>query len=204
LSLSVILMYMLMAALYESFLYPLIVLFSLPLAMVGAFGGLWVTGKSLNIFSLIGIIMLTGIVSKNAILLVDYTNTVRKEGKSVREALLLAGPVRLRPIIMTSTTLICAMLPLAIGAGPGGESRSPLAVVMIGGMITSTLLTLLFVPALYAGFNDLQEAPGRLRAWRASRRKGATPALSPAPGPAGPARGPVPEASAMVADAGGD
>jgi HAE1 family hydrophobic/amphiphilic exporter-1 len=201
LSLSVILMYMLMAALYESYLYPLIVLFSLPLAMIGAFGGLWATGKTLNIFSLIGIIMLTGIVSKNAILLVDYTNTLRKEGKSVREALLASGPVRLRPILMTSATLICAMLPLAIGAGPGGEARSPLAVVMIGGMITSTLLTLLFVPALYAGFSDLQEAPGRWRAWRAGRRKGAVPA--PAAQPA-PARAPVPEAAAMVADPGGD
>src|SRR6185436_9398153 len=103
LSLSLVLMFMLMAALYGSFLYPLIILLSLPLAMIGAFGGLWVTGKTLNIFSLIGIIMLTGLVSKNAILLVDYTNTLRKDGRSVRDALKGAGPVRLRPILMTSS-----------------------------------------------------------------------------------------------------
>jgi HAE1 family hydrophobic/amphiphilic exporter-1 len=178
LSLSILLMYMLMAALYESFLYPFIVLLALPLAMVGAFGGLLVTGKTLNIFSLIGIIMLTGLVSKNAILLVDYTNTLRKEGKSVREALLAAGPVRLRPILMTSATLICSMLPLALGVGPGGEMRSPMATVMIGGMVTSTLLTLVFVPALYKCFDDLQSIP----AWLRSRRQGrvAVPAAVPA------------------------
>jgi HAE1 family hydrophobic/amphiphilic exporter-1 len=197
LSLSVVLMYMLMAALYESFLYPLIVLLALPLAMIGAFGALWVTGKTLNIFSLIGLIMLTGLVSKNAILLVDYTNTLRKQGTGWREALLGAAPVRLRPILMTSTTLICSMIPLAIGAGPGGESRSPMAVVMIGGMLTSTLLTLLFVPALYAGFNDLQSAPRRLREWRERRRERKAPLQAPVPGPA-PAPAPA------LADAGGD
>jgi HAE1 family hydrophobic/amphiphilic exporter-1 len=194
LTLSILLMYMLMAALYESFLYPLIVLLALPLAMVGALGGLYLTGKTLNIFSLIGIIMLTGVVSKNAILLVDYTNTLRKEGKGVREALLAAGPIRLRPIAMTSCTLICSMLPLAIGVGPGGETRSPMAVVIIGGMITSTLLTLVFVPALYTYFDDLQNLPSRIRAWSARRsaaraaRKAAAekPVAIPMPGAAAP------------------
>ncbi|HEX2032952.1 MAG TPA: efflux RND transporter permease subunit [Chloroflexota bacterium] len=171
LSLSILLMYMLLAALYESFLYPLIVLLALPLAMVGALGGLWVTGHTLNIFSLIGVIMLTGVVSKNAILLVDYTNTLRKAGRTTRQALLEAGPVRLRPILMTSATMICSMMPLALGAGPGGESRAPMAVVIIGGMLTSTLLTLLFVPALYTYFDDLQGLPGHLREWRARRRQ---------------------------------
>ncbi|MDQ3701279.1 MAG: efflux RND transporter permease subunit, partial [Chloroflexota bacterium] len=199
-SLSIILMYMLMAALYESFLYPLIVLFSLPLAMIGAFGGLWVTGKTLNIFSLIGIIMLTGLVSKNAILLVDYTNTLRKEGKGMREALLAAGPVRLRPILMTSATLICSMLPLAIGAGPGGESRSPMAIVMIGGMISSTLLTLLFVPALYAGFSDEQAFPRRVQEWRARRRPSRVRAGTPASAPAAETPAALADASAPGGD----
>jgi HAE1 family hydrophobic/amphiphilic exporter-1 len=194
LTLSIILMYMLLAALYESFLYPLIVLLSLPLAMIGAFGGLYLTGKTLNIFSLIGIIMLTGVVSKNAVLLVDYTNTLRKEGKGVREALLAAAPVRFRPIVMTSCTLICSMLPLALGVGPGGEQRSPMAVVMIGGMLTSTLLTLFFVPALYTYFDDLQNLPGRIRALMAGRRAARTareaareePVTRPAPGATAP------------------
>jgi HAE1 family hydrophobic/amphiphilic exporter-1 len=101
--------------------------------MIGALGALWLSDKTLNIFSLIGIIMLTGLVSKNAILLVDYANTLRRErGLSAREALRLAGPIRLRPILMTSTTLVCSMLPLALGVGPGGETRSPMAWVSSG------------------------------------------------------------------------
>ena len=187
-------MYMLLAALYGSFLYPLIVLLSLPLAMVGAFGGLWLTGRTLNIFSLIGIIMLSGVVSKNAILLVDFTNTLRKDGRTAREALLAAGPIRLRPILMTSATLACAMAPLALGLGPGGETRAPLAVVMVGGMLTSTLLTLIFVPALYTYFDDLQTLPGRIRATMARRQAAAAarkaararPATQPLPAPTAP------------------
>jgi HAE1 family hydrophobic/amphiphilic exporter-1 len=138
--------------------------------------------------------MLTGVVSKNAVLLVDYTNTLRKEGKGVREALLGAAPVRFRPIVMTSCTLICSMLPLALGVGPGGEQRSPMAVVMIGGMLTSTLLTLFFVPALYTYFDDLQNLPGQIRALMARRRapraaRGAEreePVARPVPGAATP------------------
>jgi HAE1 family hydrophobic/amphiphilic exporter-1 len=206
LTLSILLMYMLLAALYESFLFPLIVLLSLPLAMVGALGGLYVTGRTLNIFSLIGIIMLTGVVSKNSVLLVDYTNILRKQGKSMREALLAAGPIRLRPIVMTSCTLMCSMLPLALGEGPGGESRAPMATVMIGGMFTSTLLTLLFVPALYTYVDDLQQLPSRVRAWgrRLREKKLAAPVAIPQPGAASPA--PAPTTAAAVADsgAGGD
>ena len=171
LGLSVVLMYMLLAALFNSFLSPLIVIASLPLAMVGAFGGLWFLDKTLNIFSLIGIIMLTGLVSKNAILLVDYTNTLREEeGLTASEALRRAGPIRLRPILMTSATLIASMLPILLGTGPGSEMRSPVAAVLVGGMITSTLLTLLFVPALYSYFDDLASLPGRFESWREARR----------------------------------
>ncbi len=171
LGLSIVLMYMLLAALFNSFLSPLIVIASLPLAMVGAFGGLYVLGKTLNIFSLIGIIMLTGLVSKNAILLVDYTNTLRDtEGLPVREALRRAGPIRLRPILMTSATLIASMLPILLGTGPGAEMRSPVGAVLVGGMVTSTLLTLLFVPALYTYLDDLSNLPGRFSLWREARR----------------------------------
>lgn len=171
LGLSLVLMYMLMAALYNSYLSPFIVLASLPLAMVGALGGLYLLDKTLNIFSLIGIIMLTGLVSKNAILLVDYANTLRnEEGLSARDALIRAGPIRLRPILMTSATLVCSMLPILLGTGPGAESRSPVAAVITGGMITSTLLTLIFVPALYTYFDDLANLPGKFLAWRARRR----------------------------------
>lgn len=171
LGLSLVLMYLLMAALYNSYLSPFIVLASLPLAMVGALGGLYLLDMTLNIFSLIGIIMLTGLVSKNAILLVDYTNTLRsEEGLSAREALVRAGPIRLRPILMTSATLVCSMLPILLGTGPGAESRSPVAAVITGGMITSTLLTLLFVPALYTYFDDLANLPSRIGAWRDRRR----------------------------------
>jgi HAE1 family hydrophobic/amphiphilic exporter-1 len=167
LGLSIVLMYMLLAALFNSFLSPLIVIASLPLAMIGAFGGLYLLGKTLNIFSLIGIIMLTGLVSKNAILLVDYTNTLRDtEGLPVREALRRAGPIRLRPILMTSATLIASMLPIVFGTGPGAEMRSPVGAVLVGGMVTSTLLTLLFVPALYTYLDDLTNLPGRFSTWR--------------------------------------
>jgi HAE1 family hydrophobic/amphiphilic exporter-1 len=184
-------MYMLLAALFNSFLSPLIVIASLPLAMVGAFGGLHFLDKTLNIFSLIGIIMLTGLVSKNAILLVDYTNTLRtEEGLSARDALCRAGPVRLRPILMTSATLIASMMPILLGTGPGSEMRSPVAAVLVGGMITSTMLTLLFVPALYSYLDDLANLPGRFGAWREARRArrvasapDAAEALTPSPVP---------------------
>ncbi len=172
LGLSLVLMYMLMAALYNSFLAPLIVLAALPLAMIGAFGGLFLLGKTLNIFSLIGIIMLTGLVSKNAILLVDYARSLqRNEGVSAREALRRTGPIRLRPILMTSATLIGSMMPILLSTGPGSESRSPVAAVLVGGMVTSTLLTLIFVPALYTYVDDLARLPGRIGRLLGGRRQ---------------------------------
>jgi HAE1 family hydrophobic/amphiphilic exporter-1 len=154
--LSIVLMYMLMAALYESFIFPFAVIACLPVALVGAILGLWLDGSTLNVFSMIGMIMLMGLVAKNAILLVDYTNTLRKRGLNRREALLEAGPTRLRPITMTTVTLLIAMAPLALKMGAGAESRSPMAIVVIGGMITSTLLTLFLVPCAYTYLDDLQ------------------------------------------------
>ncbi|HEY8695517.1 MAG TPA: efflux RND transporter permease subunit [Chloroflexota bacterium] len=154
--LSIVLMYMLMAALYESFIYPFAVIFCLPVALVGAFLGLIVVGDTINIFSMIGMIMLMGLVAKNAILLVDYINTLRRRGMSRREAIIEAGPTRLRPILMTTMVLVFAMIPLALKLGDGAESRSPMAIVVLSGMITSTLLTLVMVPCIYTYLDDFQ------------------------------------------------
>jgi HAE1 family hydrophobic/amphiphilic exporter-1 len=175
LALSIVLMYMPMAALYESFLFPFAVMICLPVALVGAFLGLLALGDTINIFSMIGMIMLVGLVAKNAILLVDYINTLRRRGMSRRDALLEAGPTRLRPILMTTMTLVCAMIPLALKMGDGAESRSPMAVVVLGGMITSTMLTLVLVPCAYTYLDDVQLFISRRRK-RAARPVPAEPA----------------------------
>lgn len=154
-ALSAILVYMLTAALYESLLIPLAVLFSLPLATVGAMAALALTGNTLNIYSFMGLIMLTGLVAKNSILLIDYTRTLRARGVERDEAVVESGRTRLRPILMTTAVMIFAMLPLALKIGAASEDRSPMAVVIIGGMLTSTLLTLIFVPVMYSLLDDL-------------------------------------------------
>ena len=154
--LGIVFVYMIMVALFESYLHPFTIMFSLPVAVVGALGGLALTGKTLNMFSMIGVIMLVGLVTKNAILLVDYTNHLRGRGLGARKALLEAGPARLRPIIMTTLTLILGMLPLALSLGPGTEMRSGMAVVLIGGLTTSTLLTLVLVPVVYTMMEELR------------------------------------------------
>ncbi len=166
LTLSVILIYMLLVALFESWLYPLAIMLALPVSLIGAFGGLVLTGNTLNVFSMIGMIMLMGLVAKNAILLVDYTNTLRSRGMERKEALMESGRTRLRPILMTTSTIICAMIPLALKLEPGAESRSPMAVVVIGGVISSTLLTLVLVPTVYSYFDDLQQALGGPKPFR--------------------------------------
>lgn len=153
--LSIILVYILMAALFEGFLSPFIIMFSLPMALVGAILALLISGKTLSIISMIGIIMLMGLVTKNAILLVDYTNTLRARGHTRRDAIVEAGPMRLRPILMTTMAMIAGMTPTALGLGPGAEFRSPMAVAVIGGLIWSTLLTLLVIPVVYTFIDDL-------------------------------------------------
>jgi HAE1 family hydrophobic/amphiphilic exporter-1 len=158
LGLSVLLMYMLMVALFESLIFPLMIMFSLPLAVVGAFGLLALTNNTLNMLSMIGMILLTGLVGKNAILLVDYTNTLRKRGLKRNDALLQAGPTRLRPILMTTSALVLAMSPIALKLGEGSEWRAPMAVTVIGGLLTSTLLTLVLIPAVYTIMDDFTGA----------------------------------------------
>jgi HAE1 family hydrophobic/amphiphilic exporter-1 len=155
--LGIILAYMVLAAQFESFMHPVTVLLSMPLSFIGAFGALLLFNKTISIMSLIGLILLMGLVKKNAILLVDYTNTLRERGMSRREALLTAGPVRLRPILMTTFAMVCGMLPVALGVGEGSESRSPMGVAVIGGLITSLFLTLAVVPATYDLFDDWKQ-----------------------------------------------
>jgi hydrophobic/amphiphilic exporter-1 (mainly G- bacteria), HAE1 family len=155
--LGIVMAYMVLAAQFESFMQPVIVLLSMPLSFIGAFGALVLTGKTISIFSMIGLILLMGLVKKNAILLVDYTNTLRERGLSRRDAILEAGPVRLRPILMTTFAMVFGMLPVAMGLGEGAETRSPMGVAVIGGLLTSLFLTLIVVPVAYDLFEDWHE-----------------------------------------------
>lgn len=147
--LAVVLIYLILAALYESLIQPLIIMTALPLSFTGVILSLYLSGNSFNVFVMIGVILLLGMVGKNAVLVVDFANQAVKSGKHVDEALLEAGEKRLRPILMTTFAMIFAMLPLALGSGAGHESNAPMAIAVIGGLISSTLLTLLVVPALY-------------------------------------------------------
>jgi HAE1 family hydrophobic/amphiphilic exporter-1 len=142
---------MVLASQFESFLYPFIIMLSVPFSLVGAIGAIVLMKATLNINTIIGIIMLMGLVTKNAILLVDYTNTLRqKEGLSTADALIKAGVTRLHPILMTTMAMIFGMLPIAFSHGAGSESRAPMAIATIGGLSTSMLLTLVVVPVVYA------------------------------------------------------
>jgi HAE1 family hydrophobic/amphiphilic exporter-1 len=147
--LGILVSYMVLASQFNSYLQPVFILFALPFSISGAFLAMWMGGQSLNIYSLIGIILLMGIVKKNSILLVDFTNRMRREGMDVRAALLHACPVRLRPILMTSLATLVAALPPAFAIGPGAETRIPMAIAVVGGVFFSTLLTLFVVPAMY-------------------------------------------------------
>jgi HAE1 family hydrophobic/amphiphilic exporter-1 len=167
--LGVIMAYMVLAAQFESFVHPFTVLLAMPLSFIGAFGALLLTGNTLSIFSFIGLILLMGLVKKNAILLVDYTNVLRERGLSRREAILQAGPVRLRPILMTTFAMVFGMLPVALGMGEGAESRSPMGIAVIGGLLTSLFLTLVVVPAAYDLFDDWQ---GFFRRHRKGKKDG--------------------------------
>ncbi|MFH1010301.1 MAG: efflux RND transporter permease subunit [bacterium] len=147
--LAMIFVYMVMVSLFESYVHPFTVMFSIPVALVGAMVGMAVMGKNFSMFSMIGVLMLLGLVAKNAILLVDYTNTLRSRGMKVREALLEAGPTRLRPILMTTFTMVFGMAPLAFSLSPGSEGRSGMGVVLIFGLLSSMFLTLVLVPVMY-------------------------------------------------------
>ncbi|HPL95947.1 MAG TPA: efflux RND transporter permease subunit [Smithellaceae bacterium] len=155
--LGILLAYMVLASQFESLLHPVTILLSMPLSFIGAFAALLIFGKSLSIVSFIGLVLLMGLVKKNAILLVDFTNTLRERGLSRREAILQAGPVRLRPILMTTFAMVFGMLPVALGIGEGADLRAPMGITLIGGLLTSLFLTLAVVPAAYDIFDDWKE-----------------------------------------------
>ncbi len=165
LALAIMLMYLVLVIQFGSFLDPLAILASLPLSLIGVMLALLVSGATLNLMSMIGVILLAGIVAKNAILLIDFAKWSHEEGMSLREALIRAGRVRLRPILMTTFALIAGMVPVALGWGEGADFRRPLGMAVIGGVITSTLLTLLVIPTFYeilAGGRDwLRSRPQR-------------------------------------------
>jgi HAE1 family hydrophobic/amphiphilic exporter-1 len=150
LMLALALVYIVLASQFNSFLQPLIVMTAQPLAVVGGLFALWITGTTLNMISMIGLILLMGLVAKNSILLVDLTNQLREQGRPIDDALREACPVRLRPVLMTSLTVILALLPAALGLGAGADTNGPMAIAVIGGMLSSTLLTLVVVPAVYS------------------------------------------------------
>ncbi len=156
LALSLIFIYMVLAAQFESFIHPFTIMLTIPLSITGAVGALLMANMTVSIYTMIGVIMLMGLATKNGILLVDYTNTLRtRDGLDRNEAVAQAGPVRLRPIVMTTLAIIFGMLPTALGQGEGSESRAPMAVAVIGGLIVSTLLTLVVVPVVYTLLDDL-------------------------------------------------
>ncbi len=159
---GLILVYMTLASQFNSFIQPLIVMVAQPLAIIGGIFALWITGHSLNIFSMIGLVLLVGLVAKNSILLIDLTNQLRKDGMSIKDALLKACPQRMRPVLMTSLTVILSLLPAALGFGAGADTNAPMAVAVIGGMVSSTLLTLVVVPAVYSLTENMLERNKKL------------------------------------------
>ncbi|HSA88291.1 MAG TPA: efflux RND transporter permease subunit [Burkholderiales bacterium] len=163
-ALALILLYMVLASQFNSFLQPLLVMIAVPLAVIGGVVALWTFRHSLNIYSMIGLVLLIGLVAKNSILLVDLANQRRAQGMSVDDALRDACPIRMRPVLMTSLTLILALLPAALGFGAGAETNAPLAIAVIGGMVTSTLLTLVVVPAAYSLVENGRERRRALQA----------------------------------------
>ena len=171
--LSVVFVYMVLASQFGSFTQPFVLMLALPLSIIGAFLALLIVHFAFDMTTMIGIILLMGLVTKNSILLIDFANRLRDKGMSRDEALLTAGPIRLRPILMTTLSLILGMTPVALGLGAGGSFRAPMAIAVIGGLITSTLLTLIVVPTFYNLLIAVQE--------RLQRR---APASQPAPAPA--------------------
>lgn len=161
--LAIVFVYLILAAQFESFVDPLAIMLSLPLSIVGMAGTLLMTGDTFNVVSMIGLIMLMGLVTKNAILLVDYAKVLRRQGRGRREAIIEAGRTRFRPIVMTTSAMVFGMLPLALALGSGAELRAPMARAVIGGLVTSTLLTLVVVPVVYTLLEDLVGVLARRR-----------------------------------------
>jgi multidrug efflux pump subunit AcrB len=179
LGLAIIFIYLILASQFASFTQPFAIMASLPFSLIGVFLALLMTGTTLNLFSMIGFIMLMGLVTKNAILLVDFANRARRGGASLHDSLLQAGQVRLRPIMMTTAAMIGGMMPLAIGFGEGGETQAPMGRAIIGGVITSTLLTLVVVPVLYTYLDALYQRQHKRRELKAAAAAHAAPVHVP-------------------------
>jgi HAE1 family hydrophobic/amphiphilic exporter-1 len=174
--LGVVLVYIILAAQFESLIHPFTIMMSLPFAVIGGIAGLLVTGQYMSMMAMIGFIMLMGLVTKNGILLVEFTNQLRAAGKSTHEALLEAGPIRLRPILMTTVAMIAGMIPVALARGDGAETRVPMGVAIIGGLLTSTVLTLGIVPVVYSLLDEARERVMRRRAARREKAAAVHPA----------------------------
>jgi HAE1 family hydrophobic/amphiphilic exporter-1 len=167
--LAISLIYMLLASQFESFIFPLVVLCSVPLCISGVVVALFLSNRAFGLTAYIGILMLIGIVVKNGILLVDYTNQLRARGLNRDEAILTAAPTRLRPILMTSSAAVLGMLPLALGIGKGSETQAPLATAVVGGLTSSTMLTLFIVPIVYTLFDDVSHRRNTRKAMKMSQ-----------------------------------
>jgi HAE1 family hydrophobic/amphiphilic exporter-1 len=161
---------MALAAQFESFVHPVTIMVSMFLAVPFGLLALVITGMTLNIYAIMGMFLLIGVVKKNAILQVDYTNVLRARGLSRYEAQLEADRARLRPILMTTCAIVFGMLPVALGRGDGSASRAALAIAVVGGQALCLVVTLVITPVVYSFFDDLRGWPGRLRAWRPARR----------------------------------
>ena len=181
-ALALLIVFLVLAAQFESFVHPLIIMLTVPLGVTGALLSLWLTGNSLNIYSQVGIILLIGLMAKNGILIVEFANQLRDEGRTIRDAVLEASAIRLRPIVMTVVATILGAVPLALASGAGAESRAAIGIVVIGGLALASLLTLFVTPVLY----DLL-AGSRARSTRSRRSSaGRLPsACRPNSGPCG-------------------
>jgi HAE1 family hydrophobic/amphiphilic exporter-1 len=174
--LALLALYMILASQFDSYLQPAVIMVSAPLSFVGAFAALAVWGLPMSIFAQIGFVALMGIVMKNGIILVEYANERRAHGAGARDAMLEAGPVRLRPVLMTALATVMGMVPVVLSESDAVEFRSPMAVLLIGGLLSSTFLTLLAVPVLYTLAEELRAAPARVGVWLAAARGRIAPA----------------------------